>query len=82
MKINYGEDNKIMIISRKSSGKQITINHNEPQNVEYFICFSSLTIINAKYTREINSGVATIKAAFKTKKTVSPSKLAFTLNTK
>ena len=81
MKIN-GKETDIMKVSRPSSRKQIIIDQKQPENVEYFNYFGILITNKATYTREIKSGVATKKSAYKTKKIVFPRKLGFNLNMK
>jgi hypothetical protein len=71
-----------MKISRQPSRKEIIINQKQPENVEYFSHFGFLITNKATYAREIKSVVATTKSTFKTKKTVSSSKLGFNLKTK
>jgi hypothetical protein len=77
-----GEKTNTMKIARQPSRKQIIMNQKQPENVEYFNYFGILITKKATYTGEIKSGVATTKSAFKTKNTVSPSKLGFNLKTK
>ena len=53
-----------MRISWQLSPLQIMIDRKQPENVEYFNYFGSITINNARCTREIKSGVGMAKAAF------------------
>jgi hypothetical protein len=66
---------KKMKISSRPSGKQFMKDQNQPENVEYVKYFGSLITINEKYICKIKSGVTMTNAAFKTRTTVSPSKI-------
>jgi len=52
-----------------------------PENVEYFSCSGSILTDDARYTREIKSGIAMEKAAFN-KKALFTSKLDCNLRKK
>jgi phage-related protein len=55
------------------------VHQKQPENVEYFKYFGSMTTNNAKCTREIKSRVAMAKATFNEKKTLFRSKLDLNL---
>jgi hypothetical protein len=61
-----------MRISGQQSAIQIRIDQKQQQNVEYFIYGCSLITNDARWTREMKSGIALAKTTFYKKKNFSP----------
>lgn len=72
---------KVMRISRQPSAIQFRINKKQQQNVEYFIYGCSVITKDARWTREIKSGIALAKTTFY-KKTLFTRELELNLRNK
>ena len=68
------KETKLMRISREPSPIQVMMDQ-ELKNVEYFNCFFSMTINDARCTRKIKSKTVMAKAAFNRKKSLFSRKL-------
>jgi len=71
-----------MRISRQPLSVQITIDHKQPENTQYFKYLGSMITKDERHTREIKSWITRAKATFNKKKTFSCSKLDLDLRKK
>jgi len=71
-----------MVISRQLSSVQVMIDQKQLGNVEYFDCWGNIITNGTKFTWEIKSRIAMVKAAFRKRKDLFTSKLDLNLRKK